>query len=227
MVLIISLLALAFIAGQALILVWAARLRNDADKAEKRADASAQRLSIELDRYHRLLRLTSARLHGTEPANLTPQPLNLNLTTEFAALLMFTADVAKALRMNSPRGGEHYFDNPHSGLDVMWLADCLHNFDRFYNPVHESYENLVFACDDLLSDFEFYQSGKTAGKRLGCPKDSFDRNAQFFDLDTGKAAIEAIKAKAQLLLDNQQLGAPPLSDEAIAIASSSIAARAA
>ncbi|MDG5824386.1 hypothetical protein MRX58_13150 (plasmid) [Xylella fastidiosa subsp. pauca] len=69
-------------------------------------------------------------IHSTVSDQATlPTPINVNL--ELGRLLNYVADVAKAIRMNSPYNGKYKDLAPHEvGLDVMQLANSLHCLGR-------------------------------------------------------------------------------------------------
>ena len=117
----------------------------------------------------------------------------LNLTPELARLLTFTANVAIAIRMYSAYSGANR-DNPHAPNDIMFLSDCLHNFDRLGNSIQQSPESIISACDMLLGIYAGYQVEDVQfGSRQ--PKHSFDRNKVIFSLSEGIGIFTDIRAK--------------------------------
>ena len=132
----------------------------------------------------------------------------LNLTRELARLLNFTADVATAIRMYSAynQGGHEHENAP---LDLMWLSDCLHGFDRLGRAILEKNPtNIVSACDSLLTSYESYQVlNPIYGDRNAKP--SFDRNANMFSLNEGIDIFTDIKAKVFHLLIEAAIHAQP------------------
>jgi len=124
----------------------------------------------------------------------------IDLTLELARLLVFTAKVATAIRMYSAynQSDEHFEDAP---LDLMFLSDCLHNFDCLGYAIAEgSPVNIVFACDLLLNSYRDYQiehpqDGTRQSKR------TFDRNASRFSLNEGMAFFVEIRSKAASLME--------------------------
>lgn len=119
--------------------------------------------------------------------------MQIDLTSELAKLLKFTADVARAIRMYSAynQSGARHEDAPN---DLMWLADSLHNFDMLGRAITEgSPANVVFACDALLKAYQGYQEVFPGSDRQ--PKPTFDRNAHRVELKEAMAIFSDIRAK--------------------------------
>lgn len=119
----------------------------------------------------------------------------LNLTRELARLLSYTADVAIAIRLNSPYSGQYDLRNPQHGYDVLWLADSLHNFDSLGNAIQEGNpSNIASACDRLLQIYQMYTEG-SFGSVKGDPKAAFERASNCFLLKDGMSIFLDIRTK--------------------------------
>ena len=119
--------------------------------------------------------------------------LKVDLSTELARLLNFTATVAIAIRMYSAynSSGARHEDAPN---DLMWLSDSLHNFDMLGNAILAGIpENILFACDSLLKAFQSYQEVFPGSTRQAKP--TFERNSQHVDLKVAMAIFTDIRVK--------------------------------
>ncbi len=122
-------------------------------------------------------------------------PLKSNFTIELAELLEFTAKVAIAIRRNTPYNSAYNAKNPDHANDVMWLAECLHNFDMLAQAIRESRpESIVSACDMLISMYEEY------GEEGSDQKAAFYRHRAHFQLENAIAVFQRIKIQAQIFL---------------------------
>jgi hypothetical protein len=120
---------------------------------------------------------------------------SIDFTREFAQLLKFTASVATAIRMYSAYNqGE--VQREHAQIDLMFLSDSLHNFDRLGSAVLQGVPaNIVTACDSLLETYGTYQfQDSRFGLRQG--KATFDRNAHLVSLPEAVDVFKHIRAKA-------------------------------
>lgn len=123
--------------------------------------------------------------------------MTIDLTNELARLVKFTADVATAIRMYSAYN-QSGTDHKDASIDLMWLSDCLHNFDILSRSILEGNpSNIVAACDMLLQTFEGYQLENQHQTRSA--KSTFDRNASRVSLRDAIAIFRDMRAKAQLL----------------------------
>lgn len=119
--------------------------------------------------------------------------MTIDLTNELARLLKFTADVATAIRMYSAynQGGTIHEDAP---TDLMWLSDCLHNFDMLAHAILAgNANNIDAACEMLLKVYERYQVESLHYTRQSKP--TFDRNAARLSLRDAIAIFIDIRAK--------------------------------
>ena len=120
---------------------------------------------------------------------------NINFAAELAELLEFTTKVAIAIRRNTPYNSAYNAKNPDHANDVMWLAECLHNFDMLAQAIREAQpKSIVFACDMLLSMYQGYEEGGIGQKA------AFYRNRSHFQLENAIAVFDRIKIQAQALL---------------------------
>lgn len=125
----------------------------------------------------------------------------LDLTSELARLLNYTAEVATAIRMNSPYNGCYEPANPQHGNDVMWLADCLHNFGMLGRAIQGADpKGIDFACDMLLQAYERYGQDSYSDIVKGDPQGAFERNTELFSLAEGMRIFMDIKAKVSPLV---------------------------
>ncbi len=119
-----------------------------------------------------------------------------DLTTELARLIAFTAEVATAIRMNSPYNGQYDRENPQHGYDVMWLADSLHNFLMLGQAIEGGDANAIaFACDMLTDSYDRYGHPPGDARVKGDPQGAFARHRQHFALEEGRTIFADIKAK--------------------------------
>ena len=136
--------------------------------------------------------------------SLTPEEVSkiklpaINATCELGRLLVFVADVATAIRMNSPYNGAYLDRDPREvGLDVMWLADALHCLDRLGRAIQsEDSKETVAACDSLLSYYAMFTEG-TQGKNMkGDQKATFERYGHLCNPQQAISVFAEIRGKA-------------------------------
>lgn len=117
----------------------------------------------------------------------------IDLTSELARLLQFTANVATAIRMYSAynQSGEQHVDAPN---DLMWLADSLHNFDMLGRAILAGRPaNILFACDTLLKTYQGYQEVFPGSTRQARP--TFERNAHRVELKEAMEIFSGVREK--------------------------------
>lgn len=118
-----------------------------------------------------------------------------NFTWEAGRLLDFVGRVALAIRMNSPYNGRYDPDDSRHRDDVMWLADCLHGFERLGQALQESnLQALVDVCNGLLDSYKEYD--RTDTRYRSQPAPTFERQG-LFTLDEGRAILTEIRDKAR------------------------------
>ncbi len=120
--------------------------------------------------------------------------VHLDLTDELALLLHFVSNVASEIRMHSAYNRE--VPEPTASIDVMWLSDCLHNFDMLTQAiVSKCRADIVFACDVLIDGYRRY-SVDGSGMNSAA---SFARAAKrnLFRLEDGISLFQAIMEKAK------------------------------
>lgn len=114
---------------------------------------------------------------------------------EMARLLQFSGKVATAIRMYSAYNQGHDPERRvNAPLDIMWLSDVLHHFERL-GMVLGGADPVVVAstCDALLGIFERYEAD-AEGTRPSKP--TFERNASLVHLAEAKDVFRSIRAKA-------------------------------
>lgn len=111
-----------------------------------------------------------------------------NLPGELAGLLEFVAEVAIAIRSNSTYGSRFRVDPHTAAHDVRWLADSLHNLNMLGRAIQEE-RNVVFACDQLIAAYEWYDTGE--------PKAVFERYPHV-RLDEARSLFRSIRARASV-----------------------------
>lgn len=119
--------------------------------------------------------------------------MKVDLTTELARLLNFTARIAIAIRMYSAynQSSAHHEDAPN---DLMWLSDSLHNFGMLGNAILAGIpQNIIVACDSLLKTFHSYQEVFPGSTRQAKP--TFERNAHRVELKEAMAIFTDIRVK--------------------------------
>lgn len=123
---------------------------------------------------------------------------NQNFTLEAGRLLCFVGRVATAIRMNSPYSGFYNADDPSHAADVMWLADCLHEYERLGAALQESnLPAIEEACNGLLYSYKEYERSNSHYKSQPAP--TFERQS-LFTLSEGCEILTAIRDKARFFL---------------------------
>ncbi|KXB17494.1 hypothetical protein [Xylella fastidiosa] len=136
-------------------------------------------------------------IHSTVSDQATlPTPINVNL--ELGRLLNYVADVAKAIRMNSPYNGKYKDLAPHEvGLDVMQLANSLHCLGRLGDAIKNADNSkIVDACDALMSYYAMFTEGGRGEGMKGDPKASFDRHCHICNPQQAISVFAGISDKA-------------------------------
>jgi hypothetical protein len=130
----------------------------------------------------------------SNPESAVPPRPTADFSPELAALLVFTADVAIAIRMNSAYNDAR--DPRLAPLDVLWLSDLLHNFDVLGRAVQGGDRaDISSAVKRLLSQYATYRAPLPG--RKSDPVETFKRYEHRFQLEEAQAALRAIRAKAQ------------------------------
>jgi hypothetical protein len=127
--------------------------------------------------------------------------MQIDVSWELGRLLVYIADVATAIRLNSPYQDDYESRDPREvGLDVMWLADSLHGLDRLGHAIQRGdTQRIVAACDSLLRDYRMFTEG-TDGKNLkGDPKAVVQRYGHLCRPGEAMAVFSDIRGKALAL----------------------------
>lgn len=125
--------------------------------------------------------------------------MTIDATQELGRLLVYMADVATAIRSNSPYRGDYVSRDPREvGLDVMWLSDSLHCLDRLGSAIQAGEaKEIIDACDSLLHYYGIFVDGVHSHRNKGCPKEVMDRYGHLCDPQAAMAVFSQIRAKAQ------------------------------
>ena len=118
---------------------------------------------------------------------------SLDISGEIGTLFEHVARVATAVRQYSAYTRGHYGPEPNKArYDLLWLADCLHTFDRVGKALTGgSQRSLSAACQELLSMYDAYhRDGSGYDSR-----DTFRRLATQVPLDRVSDAIRTIVMK--------------------------------
>ena len=130
----------------------------------------------------------------------TPPRIDVSSSRDFGRLLVYIADVAKAIRLNSPYRGDYASRDPREvGLDVMWLADSLHCLDRLgLALLSDDAGEIVAACDSLLSYYRMFNEGVqgSGSGAKGDPKASFKRYGHLCRPTEAMAVFSDIRGQA-------------------------------
>ena len=128
----------------------------------------------------------------------------MNYTAELALLMRYTGATAIAIRMYSAynSGGDPSrflrvpYDPKRDSVDLMFLADSLHNFGALGRALQEEVPaRVIEACNHLLSTFsEYDQEISGVGRRQAKP--TFERWREHIDLNMAREAIAGIRDKA-------------------------------
>lgn len=124
----------------------------------------------------------------------------LNLTPQLGRLLFFISDVATAIRMHTPYNGRYDAANPVHALDVLYLADSIHNFSMLGRALAGgSVLDIQFSCDLLVRQFARYRQDNQVSVK-GDPKATFERNGDLANLDQGLLILNEIRSAIQQYL---------------------------
>ncbi len=129
--------------------------------------------------------------------------MKLDVSTELARLLVYIADVATAIRLNSPYRSDYQNRNPREvGLDVMWLSDSLHCLDQLGRALQsDNAHTVIEACDDLLKYYRMFTDGVQGDGLTGDPKATFERYGHLGNPRVAMTVFASIRAKAEASLD--------------------------
>lgn len=124
--------------------------------------------------------------------------MQIDVTHELGRLLVFIADVATAIRTNSLYAGDYESRDPHEvGLDVMWLSDSLHCFDRLGQALQSGDGKAIEAASEgLFGYYGMFIDGADGKGLKGDPKGTFERYGHLCNANEARAALEAIRLKA-------------------------------
>lgn len=136
-----------------------ARYRAALKQLEERAAVVTARYNA-LQREHVELKLAhEAREQGGDER---PIPMvvidSLDISGEVGTLFEHVARVAAAVRNYSAYTRGHYGQEPNKArYDLLWLADCLHTFDRIGKALADgSQRSLAAACEELVAMYDAY-----------------------------------------------------------------------
>ncbi|MGR9053824.1 MAG: hypothetical protein ACU84J_14355, partial [Gammaproteobacteria bacterium] len=124
-----------------------------------------------------------------------------NISFEIGRLLIYIADVATAIRLNSPYRGDYWTRNRNEvGLDVMWLSDSLHCLDRLGKALRTADHNeIASSCEDLIDYYRLFEDdvvGEVNGlNRKGDPKAVMKHYDHLFDPKDAVAIFTDIRDK--------------------------------
>lgn len=124
--------------------------------------------------------------------------MQIDASPELGRLLVYIADVATAIRMNSAYAGDYECRDPREvGIDVMWLADSLHCFDRLGQALQSGDSKAVAtACESLFDYYRTFIDGLEGKGFKGDPKGTFERYARLCNANEARAALDALRLKA-------------------------------
>ena len=128
----------------------------------------------------------------------TSARIDVSCYEDFGRLLVYIADVATAIRLNSPYRGDYAIRDPREvGFAVMWLADSLHCFDRLGRALLSGdVSEIVSACDSLSSYYRMFTDGVRGSGAKGDPKASFKRYGHLCRPTEAMAVFSDIRGKA-------------------------------
>jgi hypothetical protein len=207
---------MAVLAGWAILatvlaVVWAGRHRHVRQEYEealarnasyraalKRMEEKAAAAAARSDGLQRECLALKRALEAKEQAPAeTPMPLvmidSLDLSGEIGMLFEHVARVAVAIRNYSAYTRGHYGPEPSKArYDLLWLADCLHTFDRIGKALAGgSQRALAAACEELLSMYDAYPRDSSGYDS----RDTFRRLAERVPLAGVTDAIRVIAMK--------------------------------
>ena len=123
------------------------------------------------------------------------EPVAVNLTPELARLAEFSGKVAAAIgvcsayALKSDNG-----DRPKQREDLLWLSDALRRIQPLGAYIaHGTPEQILHACDDLISAYMAYQVTDPNSSRQA--RACFERHAQRFSVKDGIAIFTEIRNK--------------------------------
>lgn len=124
---------------------------------------------------------------------------NIDLTKELGELLGFVANMATAIRMNSAYSP---INLENRAVDVMWLADSLHNFDSISLAVLEGQpEHIHSMTTSLISTYKWYMNPTNVDSYRGNPNDTFERWKHLVSLEKGVEILQIIADKTLISQD--------------------------
>lgn len=129
----------------------------------------------------------------------------IDFTAELAELMTFTGRTATAIRMYSSYNQDGYktglfggrrADPKRSPVDLMFLADALHHFERVGTTVAGgNMQHVIDMCDSLLEIFEGYSIEDRRFTRQAKP--TFELWADLVELRLAKQALASMRNKAR------------------------------
>lgn len=144
--------------------------------------------------------------------------MTLNLTNELNDLLLFTGDVACAIRLYSAYTSEsennihelNFNEIERVRYDLMYLSDTLHYFTQLHYKIMEaskteSYQGLILSCNHIILQYENYQDEKLQEKFTWNAIATFkrSRNADLVNFDLAVNALKSIIEKcSKMSLNN-------------------------
>lgn len=127
--------------------------------------------------------------------------MKIDVSWELGRLLVHIADVATAIRLNSPYRSDYKDRDPREvGFDVLHLSDSLHCLDRLGRAIQSGdSKEIVTTCDALLSYYRMFTEGVQGRGTKGDPKASFERYSHLCHPQEAMAVFTDIRAKALAL----------------------------
>ena len=171
-----------------------ARYRAAVQRLERKAAATAASFEALQQEYLQLKRAAEDR-EQAPPERPIPMIVidSLDISGEVGTLFEHVARVATAVRNYSAYTRGHYGPEPNKArYDLLWLADCLHTFDRIGKALAGgSQRSLAAACEELLSMYGMYlKDGSGYDSR-----DTFRRLSDKVPLAGVTEAIQSIAMK--------------------------------
>lgn len=123
-----------------------------------------------------------------------------DLTPELARLMQFTGRVATAIRLHSAynQSGQRSPDSP---MDLMWLSDALHHFERLGLDILRRDPNVIAkTCGELIAVYDGYEREDPRFSRQAKP--TFERNVYLFSLTEATTVFRDIQLK---VINSRQL----------------------
>lgn len=128
----------------------------------------------------------------------------IDFTKELLQLIKFTGQTATAIRMYSAYNSDGYSsghfgskrsDPARSPLDLMFLADALHHFERLGDALEScDHDRIISTCDDLLTIYNNYEKDNPRfGDRQSRP--TFQLWAGLVNLSEVRQALSGIRGK--------------------------------